>query len=146
MLHIRKVKPEDIGSIMRLAGGKAGISGRLLSNPEHFLICEVDNVKCGCGCLVPDKDRGYLCWVLVDADHRRKKLGSLIVKALLNIADNRGIKEVYSAGICGEFLEALGFEETEDPAAEEALKKLFVDIDAGKCYKVSLEGYFSSCN
>ena len=66
MMQIRKIKPEDISFVMELAS-KYGFSGlKLLSNIEHFLICEDANIKCGCGCLVPYKGKGYLSCVIVD--------------------------------------------------------------------------------
>ncbi|HYE83822.1 MAG TPA: GNAT family N-acetyltransferase [Clostridia bacterium] len=146
MLHIRKIKPEDIGFVMGLATEKHGVEGRLLSNIENFLICENDGIKCGCGCLVAKEDKGCVGWVIVDEKYRRNKLGSAITKALLNIADYKGIKEVYAAGICGDFLATMGFEETECKSVLEAVKAVLGDTDSQKCYRVSLEGYFKPCN
>jgi len=146
MLQIRKIKPEDLSFVLELNGRENRPWGKMLSNIENFLICEDDNVKCGCGCLVLFGDRGIICWVAVIEDYRRKKLGSAIVKALLNIADLRGAEEVYSAGICGAFLEALGFKETEDTEMGERIKELIGDTGISKLYKVSLKGYFKCCS
>ncbi|KUO73669.1 MAG: hypothetical protein APF77_22890 [Clostridia bacterium BRH_c25] len=146
MLQIRKIRPEDISFVMELAAEKVGTGVKLLSNIENILICENDNIKCGCGCLVPLNGKGYMSWVIVDENHRRKKLGGAITKSLLNIADRKGIGEVYAAGICEDFLKAMGFEETENKSSMNEIKEVLGDINARKCYKVSLKDYFRPCS
>ena len=146
MLQIRKVKPEDIGFIMKLTSENGFSGGKLLSNIENFLICESDNIKCGCGCLIASGDKGFMSCVIVSDDHRRKKLGGAIVKALLNIADLKGIAEVYAAGICGDFLKAMGFEVQDNKVAANDVKEVFGDISGSECYRVFLKGYFKPCS
>lgn len=146
MLQIRKIKPEDIDFVIELALENGCTTEKLLSNIEGFLICESDNVKCGCGCIVPSGDKGFMGWVIVSESHRRKKLGGAITKALLNIADLKGVKEVYAANICGDFLKAMGFEIQENKAAIEDIKKVLGAENASECYRVSLEGYFKPCS
>lgn len=145
MLQIRKIRPDDIGFVMEFASERIGSGSKLLANIENFLICESDNVKCGCGCLVLSKDRGFIGWVIVSEDYRRQKLGGAITKALLNIADLKGIKEVYASGMCESFLKAMGFEGTNNKDAMDELKEVFGDTGDSNCYKVSLEGYFRTC-
>lgn len=146
MLQIRKIKPEDIGFIIDI-NSKYGLPGsKVLSNIEHFLICEDENIKCGCGCLVPYEGKGYISCVIVDEGHRRKKLGSAITKALLNIADLQGIEEVYASGICEPFLQALGFEKHDTGSA---LKDGFIEAigNTGTTdyFRVFLKDYFKPC-
>ena len=145
MLQIRRIKPEDIQFVIELAEENNCFKGKLLSNIENFLICESEGLKCGCGCLVPSGAFGYMSWVMVKESHRRQKLGGAITKALLNIADNMDIKEVYAAGICGEFLSALGFLKCNDCKATADIKKV-LDLDHKDCYNVKLEGYFKPCS
>lgn len=146
MLQIRKIKPEDISIIMEMAAKNGCPTGKLLLNLENFLICDLDNVKCGCGCIVIRGNKGYMGCVLVDESHRRKKLGSAIAKALLNIADQKGVKEVYSSGICSDFLKANGFKNYEDKLAMDEIKEVFGGSDISGCYRVSLDGYFKPCS
>lgn len=148
MLQIRKIKPEDIQFVLELAEENNCSQGKLLSNIEHFLVCESGNQRCGCGCLVPAGSEGFMNWVLVKKEYRRKKLGGAITKALLNIADINGIKAVYAAapptGICGEFLTAMGFEKSSLSGGERI--KEVLGVESNDCYRVSLEGYFKPCS
>ena len=146
MLQIRKIKPEDISFVLELASEDGRPVGKLLSNIENFLICESESVKCGCGCIIPAGDKGFMSWVIVSESHRRKKLGGAITKALLNIADLKGVKEVYAANICGDFLKAMGFEKKENKFTMDDLKEVFGDANVSECYRVSLEGYFKPCS
>ncbi|HPL99568.1 MAG TPA: GNAT family N-acetyltransferase [Bacillota bacterium] len=146
MMQIRKIKPEDISFVMELAS-KYGFSDfKLLSNIEHFLICEDGNTKCGCGCLVPYKGKGYLSCVIVDEGHRRKKLGGAITKALLNIADLQGIEEVYAAGICKDFLQVMGFEKYNGADIKADLINAIGDIAISEYYRVLSKDYFKPCS
>mgnify|MGYP000979463580 CR=1 FL=1 len=146
MIQIRKIKPEDTGFVIDIILRYGLNKGKLLSNIESFLICEDDNVKCGCGCMVPFKGKGYVNWIIVNEDHRRKKLGSAITKALLNIADQQGIEEVYAAGNCGSFLTALGFDKQDSDAVRNDFITAIGDTGASEYYKVSLDGYFKPCS
>ncbi len=145
MLQIRRIKPEDIDFVLELAKESGCSEGKLLSNIENFLICESDSTKCGCGCLIPLGNTGIMSWVMVKESYRRSKLGGAITKALLNIADRKDIKEVYAAGICGDFLRAMGFikQESKDIAVD--IREILGDLGA-EHYKVLLEGYFKPCS
>lgn len=146
MMQIRKIRPEDISFVLELTLENGHPGGKLLSNIENFLICESDNIKCGCGCIVPLGSKGILGWVTVCEDQRRKQLGTAITKALLNIADLNGAKEVYAANICGDFLKAMSFEKFENKFALDEIKEVLGDINVSECYRVSLEGYFVPCS
>lgn len=146
MLQIRRTKPEDIGFIMEIASKNGCPAEKLLSHIEGFLVCEVDGVKCGCGCIILKENKGFMSWVIVSDGHRRKKLGSAIVKALLNIADLKGVKEVYAANVCGEFLEAMGFYKEDGKKGIEDMEDVFGSINISEYYRVSLEGYFKPCS
>lgn len=157
MLQIRKIKPEDIKFVLELAKENNYSDGKLLSSIEGFLICESGSIKCGCGCMVPSDSGGLISWVMVAEGFRGQKLGSAITKALLNIADINGIKDVYAAaqptaqltaqptGNCGAFLRAMGFEKTDNSKAMEDIREL-LGVTADECYHVALEGYFKPCS
>jgi N-acetylglutamate synthase-like GNAT family acetyltransferase len=145
MLQIRKIRPEDIDFLLELMEEFEGSRDKLLTNIENFLVCESDSVKCGCGCLVPLGSKGLISWVMVKEGYRRQKLGGAITRALLNIAERKGITEVYSSGICGDFLTAMGFVKQDSKAAAEEMRETLEDIGT-EFYKVSLEGYFKPCS
>lgn len=145
MLQIRKIRPDDIDFILEQAKGFEGSRVKLLSNIENILICESENVKCGCGCMIPLGNAGIVSWIMVSESYRRQKLGDAITRALLNIAERKGIKEVYAAGICGVFLTAMGFTKIDSENITEDTKNVLGDLDT-EYYKVSLEGYFKPCS
>ncbi len=145
MFQIRKVKPEDIGFIMELTR-EAGIhEGRLLENIESFLVCENEKALRGCGCVIIQGNRGYMNWVAISREARREKLGSAVVKALLNIAERKGVEKVYALGICPGFLGALGFEETSCCTEADLAREALGASSVSSIYEVSLEGYFKPC-
>ncbi|MDD4504001.1 MAG: hypothetical protein PHS15_04135 [Clostridiaceae bacterium] len=146
MFQIRKIRPEDIDFVMKVTSENGYPMGKLLSNIENFLICENDNVKCGCGCIILLDGKGYISWLTVIKGYRRQKLGDAIARALLNIADLKGIEEVYGAGICGDFLEAMGFEKQKDTAVMNDIKEIIGETTASEYYRVFLKGYFKPCS
>lgn len=146
MIQVRKVKPEDIGFIIDITSKYGLPDNKYLSNIDHFLICEDQNTKCGCGCLIPHDGKGYINCVIVDEEHRRKKFGDAIVRALLNIADLQGIGYVYASGICEDFLYAMGFEKYNSTDIEDSVKKVIGDSGHLDYYRVSLKGYFKPCS
>lgn len=146
MFQIRKMKPEDLGFVMSLVEEAGMERGKLLSNLEGFLVCEVDHEKCGCGCMAVDGSTGYMYWLAVSEGHRRKSLGSAIAKALINIAENNGIKEIYTPGECDAFIRSLDFEETSLEACREKTNVVLGLTKAYNIYKASVEGYFKPCS
>ena len=82
----------------------------------------------------------------MDEGHRRKKLGGAITKALLNIADLHGIEEVFAAGICKDFLQAMGFEKYNGAGLEAGFKDVIGDIGTSEYYRVFLKDYFKPCS
>jgi N-acetylglutamate synthase-like GNAT family acetyltransferase len=145
MLQIRKIKPEDIEFVLQLAEETGYSQSKLLSNVGEFMICEDNGSKCGAGCLVISENKGYINWVMISEEARRKKLGSAITKALLNIAELKGVKEVYAAGLCEEFVIALGFEKHDSIEALKFFRDTLGSSEASEGYKVSMEGYFKPC-
>lgn len=143
MFQVRKIRPEDVQFVMELAKENNCFEGKLLSNIEGFLICENNNIKCGCGCLAMSGDKGYIGWLLVSEGSRRQRFGEAVIKALLNVADKNGIKDVYAEGICGDFLTAMGFEKIN--GTEQGMKEV-LGLERPECYHVSLEGYFIPCS
>lgn len=152
MLQIRKIKPEDLEFIFELAEKSGWQREKLSANLEGFLVCELDGVKCGCGCLIKNEGIGILDWIKVIEGFRGRRLGEAIVKALLNVADRSMIKDVYavipeeaSGTSCEKFLSALGFRAVEAAAEGGKIMKMLGETGR-KCYHVSLEGYFKPCS
>lgn len=145
MFQIRKIKPEDIDFVIDITSKNEFSGEKLLSNIESFLICENNGEKCGCGCMILHNGKGYISWVAVEEPHRRQKFGDAIIRALLNIADLKGIEEVYAVDICGKFLESMGFEKQSGGSVSDEIKKVIGLKDDPDYFKVFLKGYFKSC-
>lgn len=145
MFQIRKVKPEDVGFIMELTKENGIYEGRLLENIEGFIVCEDDKILRGCGCLVTHGNSGYMNWIAVSREARREKLGSAIVKALLNIAEHKGVVKVFAPGICPGFLCAMGFAETDCVQEADQAREALGSSGAKNIFEVSLAGYFKPC-
>ncbi|HWR60051.1 MAG TPA: GNAT family N-acetyltransferase [Clostridia bacterium] len=146
MFQIRKITPGDIDFIIGLTKESGIHEGRLLENIRDFVVCENNRALCGCGCLTVRGSEGYMNWVAVAGADRRSQLGSAIVKALLNIAEHRGVEVVYTPGICPDFLKALGFAETSSSRAIAGTMKVFGIAGACDIFEVYLEGYFKPCS
>lgn len=146
MIQIRKIKPEDISFVMDITLKNGYSMGKLLSNIENFLICEDNGTRCGCGCIILKNEKGYISWITVIEEYRRQKLGDAIVKALLNIADLKGIKKVYAVETCKDFLKAMGFEKDNNDAVIDDIREVIDETNTSEYYKVLLEGYFKPCS
>jgi N-acetylglutamate synthase-like GNAT family acetyltransferase len=152
MLQIRKVKPEDVQFVWEMAEKGNWSREQLSVNLDGFLICESDGVKCGCGCLINNEGIGILNWVEVIEGYRGRRLGTAIVKALLNIADRNMITDVYTAipsatpgEGCARFLASLEFRPVDGMAERDKIQAVLGE-GCGECYHVSLEGYFKPCS
>ncbi|MGE5632505.1 MAG: GNAT family N-acetyltransferase [Caulobacteraceae bacterium] len=145
MIQIRKAAAYDIEFITDTLSGSRQPGDKLLSNLEHFLICESGRVKCGCGCVRTIRDICVINWLIVTKDNRGQKLGSAILKALLNIADLSGAKVAYAPAFCEGFLKSLKFTKSEKEAVPE-FTAVFGPYDCSNWFEVSLEGYFKSCS
>jgi N-acetylglutamate synthase-like GNAT family acetyltransferase len=146
MLQVRRIKPEDISFVLELTSESEIGGDKILSNIESFVICEIDKVKCGCGCLVIRGSEGFLNWIAVNEVNRGKGFGGVITKALLNIADHNGIEEVYAPGICIDFLKKMGFGETSCEAAADRAREVLGSTETNVLYNVSLKNYFKPCS
>jgi N-acetylglutamate synthase-like GNAT family acetyltransferase len=146
MFQIRRIKPEDIGFVMEVTSINGYSRGKLLSNIQNFMICEDVNIKCGCGCIVFLNGKGYISWLTVIEGHRRQKLGDALARALLNIADLKGIDEVYGVGICEDFMKAMGFEKENNSTVMDVIKDVIGETEASDYFRVLLDGYFKPCS
>jgi len=146
MLQIRKIKRSDIDFVIEITSENRFPGDKLLSSIENFLICESDGEKCGCGCIALFGGKGYISWVVIKERYRRQRFGDAIVRALLNIADLRGVEEVYAVGICEDFLKSMGFERQENSSAVDDIKKMIGDSGDSEYYRVSLKNYFKPCS
>lgn len=145
MIQIRKANIDDAGFILDTLSEVNETGDKILPSIDYFLICESSGEKCGFGCARVLEKQGYINWLTVKEEYRRQKLGSAIMKALLNVVDLKGVKEAYAVSSCDDFLSSLKFSRTEEKLPEE-YEAFFGPPAGGNLFKVSLEGYFGTCS
>lgn len=152
MIRVRRLVPADLEALQQLLKNAGIPMDKAMSLLMDFMICESDERIIGFGCLKAEDDIGYLDWIYIDEAHRRGKMGSTIVKALLNAADLKGVKDIYTALCCDTasgcdgFLRSLRFR-PHSPAGP-ALAERFAEIFGSRLdafYHVPLLDYFKSC-
>lgn len=144
MIQIRKAKAEDIRFINDILSDEYKNINVRITKEENFLVCEDGGEKCGCGFLEMNDKECYINWLAVKKEYRRHKLGSAIVKALLNIADLKGAEKAYMLSPCEEFSKSLRFER-DNVILPQYYSTIFGQAAINCLYKVSLEGYFGTC-
>lgn len=157
MIRVRRPVPADLEALQQLLK-KAGVPmDKAMGLLMEFMVCQSDESIIGFGCLKPAGEIGYLNWVYINEASRKDKLGNTIVKALLNSADLKGVRDVYAAlssgttlcsdlPFCDAFLRSLRFEllSLPLPAVQEQYSGIF-GSSADRFYHVSLVDYFKSC-
>ncbi|MFZ5353520.1 MAG: GNAT family N-acetyltransferase [Bacillota bacterium] len=149
MITIRNVKPEDVDSVLKLFADNKSNEKGVLANIKDFMLCEASGKVLGCGCAVIRNEEVYLNCLLVDQASRRDRIGSSIVKALLNHAELAGVKKAYLMTAVPEFADFLRFEKiSEDSFYKERLeifREAFNGNICGSIYFTALEDYFKPC-
>ncbi len=146
MIRIRRLLPMDLTALEQILRKADLPLNKAIGLLPDFMVCESDGVIVGIACLKAEAEKGYLNWVYVDEESRRRKLGSALVKALLNSAELEGVRTVYTAGDCSAFLASVRFEPltSPSPAVSDAFAVIFGQ-ETSLLFSVSLVDYFKSC-
>jgi N-acetylglutamate synthase-like GNAT family acetyltransferase len=149
MIQVRKVKPEDLETIYKngeaLDFNQVFMSSRL----ENMMIIVDNNEICGIGFYINVESKCILNWIHIKKEHRRKQLGTMLVKTMLNSAEHQGALQAFMQGDCDDFAEFLGFQkmlEDEIHDINNIYNEFYQVKPLSKIYKVSLIDYFKPCN
>lgn len=146
MIFVRKARLKDIENIIKLNIYCDVTDKNVFNNKEDYYVCINNDTICGYGTLAIIEDYCFIKNVYVVEEFRREKIGSMIVKTMLNVAEKNRVNIAICTGKCGSFIEYLGFK----PININDLPiyiKYHLDSQNLKdyIYSVSLKGYFKCC-
>jgi N-acetylglutamate synthase-like GNAT family acetyltransferase len=149
VIQVRKVQPNDLEYLARNAKDLGYQQSLMVDHLENMMVILDQNEICGIGFYTNYQNRCLLNWIHIKGSHRRNGFGTMLVKTMLNIAEQQGALQAYMEGSCSEFANFLGFRSIIEEIEIEATKLLFKDIyrnsSAGELFKVSLIDYFKPC-
>lgn len=148
MIQVRKVKPNDIEELYKNAEELSFDPTLMLDKLENMMLVLNGGTVCGIGFGIQDEEMCLLNWVYISKDYRKDRLGTALVKTILNNAELSGSSTAYLSGFCDEFAASLRFEKVEEggelTGIKEQYNKHFGNYE-DNFYKVSLIDYFKPC-
>lgn len=149
MIQVRRVQPQDLEYIFSNAESLGYKQDFMYDFLENMMVV-IDNSKItGIGFYINKENKCILNWIYIMKDYRRDRLGTMLVKTMLNIAEQQGALQAYISGEYEDFAEFLGFEKIQDAGEIDAINQLYKDFYKANryetIYKVSLIDYFKPC-
>lgn len=149
MIQVRKVQPSDIELLLKNSEKLSFNKAVMLEKLDNMMIVINGSEICGIGCGIAVEDACLLNWIFIVKEHRRDRLGTALVKTILNNAELNGAKTAYISGRCDGFASFLKFDKIEDMAEIKRLDEIYESVYR-ECYehnfyKVSLIDYFKPC-
>lgn len=149
MIQVRKVQPSDVELLLQNLEKLSLDKAVMLEKLDNMMIVINGSEICGIGCGIVVEDICLLNWIFILEEHRRDRLGTALVKTILNNAELNGAKTAYLSGECDNFASFLKFDKVEDAAGIKRLNELYESIYCDNYehnfYKVSLINYFKPC-
>lgn len=149
MIQVRAVKPEDLDYIFNNVEALA-YEQLFMSDKLDNMMIIIDNKEiCGIGFFINVESKCILNWIHIKKEHRRKQLGTMLVKTMLNSAEHQGAIQAYLHGECEEFAEFLGFQSIKEDEVKDMssiYSELYQTKTYNNIYKVSLIDYFKPCS
>jgi amino-acid N-acetyltransferase len=145
---IREARTSDVPAIRRLVDAysadrillsKATVT--LYEDVQEFYVAEVDGVVVGCGALhVLWEDLGEVRTLAVDQAHRRRGIGDLLLRRLLEQARHIGVARVFCLTFEVDFFRGHGFDQIDGaPVSHEVYEQLLESYDEGVAEFLGLE-------
>jgi N-acetylglutamate synthase-like GNAT family acetyltransferase len=150
VIQARKLQPNDLDYIF-LHANSLGFDQKLMTSKLENMMVIVDNNEIsGIGFYINYESKCILNWVFIKDGHRRNRLGTMLVKTMLNIAEQQGAVQAYMTGSCIEFAEYLGFQKVIDGEQISEAVALYHELykinHSDNIFKVSLVDYFKPCS
>jgi N-acetylglutamate synthase-like GNAT family acetyltransferase len=150
MIQVRKLQPQDLDYIFKNSESLGFDQKSMISKLENMMIVIDNNEICGIGFFNNFENKCILNCIYVKESHRRSRLGTMLVKTMLNLAEQQGALQAYIYGDCEAFSEFLGFQAVEDANEIDSIKTIYREVyntnTSEIIYKVSLFDYFKPCS
>lgn len=150
MIQVRRVQPKDLEYILKNVEALNFEQVLMVNKLENMMVIVDNNEICGIGFYINLENKCILNWIHIKKEHRRKQLGTMLVKTMLNSAEHQGALLAYLHGECDDFAEFLGFqrmiEADEINDINNIYNELYQTETLNKLYKVGLIDYFKPCN
>lgn len=149
MIQVRKLQPKDLQEL-DINAQALGFQQDVMHNKLDEMLVAINNSKiCGIGVGTLVDNQCLLNWIHIMEQYRRDRLGTLLIKSILNIYEQKGALRAYAFTECKEFAESLGFMEVKDQDEIQRIHALysnsFASTQSGKLFQVSLIDYFKPC-
>lgn len=145
MITVRKAIIDDIDNIINFLSS-LGFSDKDIYKDKDFFVYYENNLLLGCGTAYSKKEYCIIDNIIVDVNYRRNKIGTALVKTILNYYEIKGAKIAFALNGCYEFWKSLGFENLKRDKLPELIKdEKYFNESNNVLYYVNLEGYFKYC-
>jgi N-acetylglutamate synthase-like GNAT family acetyltransferase len=149
MIQTRRFQPQDIDCIISSSEKLSFDNSVMADKLEHMMLVSENAEICGIGFYMNYEDCCLLNWVFIKEEKRRGRLGTMLVKTMLNTAEKQGAKKAYMVCESQGFAEFLGFNRADAEKLDE-ICRLYQEVygceaSADKLYVVSLLDYFKPC-
>lgn len=143
MIIVRKIRLNDVQELVKFLI-RNDLADDIKKDTDYY-ICKLDDLLCGCGMMIKRDDYCVIKNVIVDKESRKQKLGSAIVKTMLNSAELGGAKTALCLGDVAGFSEYLNFKMVKVEELPDNIKSSVNSIHNNEhIYAVSLIDYFES--
>ncbi|NLM43162.1 MAG: GNAT family N-acetyltransferase [Clostridiales bacterium] len=145
MVSVRKAITDDIDNIINFLSSMGYSNQEIYKDKDYFVYYE-NNSLLGCGTAYSIKEYCIIDDIFVDVDHRRNKIGTALVKTILNFYEVKGVKIAFVSDSCREFWESLGFTVYMWDKLPDLIKDITdLNRSTNSLFYVNLEGYFKDC-
>lgn len=109
MIFVRKAKLEDIEALIKLNLDHGFTKEDIFNSDGDYYVSINNDIICGSGSLFINDDFCIVKNVIVMEEYRREKIGTMLVKTMLNSAEIKGSIIAICTGKCKGFSKYLGF-------------------------------------
>lgn len=147
MIFVRKAQLKDVEGLVKLNLDYGFTKEEIFNNNGDYYVSINNDILCGSGSLVINDDFCIVKNIIVMEEYRREKIGTMLVKTMLNAAEIKGATIAICIGKCKGFSEYLGFKPNIIDNLPIHVKNYLVSKDILEdIYFVSLIDYFKcSC-
>lgn len=109
MIFVRKAQLKDVEGLVKLNLNNGFTKEDIYNNDGDYYVSINNDIICGSGSIFINDDFCVVKNVIVMKEYRREKIGTMIVKTMLNSAEIKGSAIAICIGKCKGFSEYLGF-------------------------------------